>query len=348
MVIAMLVATPNLGVAQTETPSDAFQEGMTLLQQGRASEAIDRLTAARDEHPTRPAVWLALGQAYETARRVPEAIAAYRRVVELVPRSDEAQRAARRLDQLGPDVEAHESAQRDFQAGVQAFGAKDYPAAEAALQQVIRRIPKHLPSLLLLGTIADVAGRVDDAQARWEAAVATDPSFYPAQVNLGRLYERREESDKAIAAYSAAVSTRVASSDVAFAARRLTQLGSTPEQAAEIREWLRGANDALRTGQSADAQRFFEQVLAVLPGQAPANFGVALLAAKRGDSGGAVGFLKRGLEGDPDFYPALFLLGEIETGQGQFEEAIESFERVAQLAGPRGQGIEARAGGGCE
>jgi tetratricopeptide (TPR) repeat protein len=342
MVIAMLVATPNLGVAQTETPSDAFQEGMTLLQQGRVSEAIDRLTAARDEQPTRPAVWLALGQAYETARRVREAIAAYRRVVELAPRSDEAQRAARRLDQLGPDAEAHESAQRDFQAGVQAFGAKDYPTAEAALQQVIRRIPKHLPSLLLLGSMADLAGRTDDAQARWETAVATDPTFYPAQVNLGRLYERREAIDKAIGAYSAAVSTRVASSDVAFAVRRLTQLGSTPEQAAQIREWLRGANDALRTGRPADAQRFFEQVLAVLPGHAPANFGAALLTAKRGDSPGAVGFLRRGLEGDPDFYPALFLLGEIEAGQGQFEEAIERFTKVMQLVGPQGQGIEAR------
>ena len=342
VVLLVLTTGPRDAGAQAEAAPDAFQEGVTLLQQGRVPEAIDRLILARDERPTAPAVWAVLGQAYEAARRMSEAIDAYRRVMELAPASDEAQRARQRLDQLGPDVETHEAVRRDFEAAVAAYGARDLATAETNLLKVIERVPKHLPSLLLLGTIANLSGRVDEAQARWETAVALEPGFYPAQVNLGRVYENAGDLDKAVRAYTAAVLTRATSSDVAFAARRLSQLGSTPEQAMTVRGWLRDASEALQTGRADDARRLFEQVLAVLPTHAPASFSAALLAAKRGQTAEAMGLLKRGLEGDPDFYPALFLLGEIEAGQGRFKEAVGYFKRVVELAGPRREGIEAR------
>jgi tetratricopeptide (TPR) repeat protein len=342
MLIVVTMTNPVRGWAQADEAPDAFQEGVTLLQQGRVPEAIDRLIRARDERPTEPAVWWVLGQAYETARRVSEAIDAYRRVIDLAPESDEAQRARRRLDQLGPDAETHEAVRRDFEAGVAAYGARDLATAEAEFRKVLDRLPKHLTSLLLLGTIASVSGRGDEARARWETAVAAEPGFYPAQVNLGRLYDAAGEIEKAVIAYSAAVSTGATSSDVAFAARRLSQLGSTPEQALTVRGWLREANEALQTGRADDARRFFERVLAALPAHAPAGFGAALLAAKRGEVAEAMSLLKRGLEGDPDFYPALFLFGEIEAGQGRFKEAIKYFTRVGELVGPRIEGIEAR------
>ena len=342
VVLLVLTTGPRDAGAQAEEAPDAFQEGVTLLQQGRVPEAIDRLLRARDERPTAPAVWGMLGQAYEMARRTPEAIDAYRRVIELAPASDEANRARQRLDQLGPDAETHQAVRRDFEAAIAAYGARDLATAEANLLKVIERVPKHLPSLLLLGTIANLSERVDEARARWNTAVAVEPGFYPAQVNLGRLYDNAGEIDKAVLAYTAAVSTRATSSDVAFAARRLSQLGSTPEQAMTIRGWLREANEALQAGRTDDARRLFGQVIATLPTHAPANSGAALLAAKRGETIEAMGLLKRGLEGDPDFYPALFLLGEIEAGQGRFREAISYFKRVADLVGPRLEGLEAR------
>ena len=342
MLIAVTMTNPARGWAQAPEAPDAFQEGVTLLQQGRLPEAIERLIRARDEAPTAPAVWAALGQAYELARRTSEAIDAYRRVIELAPESDEAKRAHRRLDQLGPDAETHDAVRLDFEAAVAAYGARDLATAEAHLRKVVEKIPKHLPSLLLLGTIASVSGQGDEARARWEAAVAVEPGFYPAQVNLGRLYETAGEIDKAVAAYSSAVLTSATSSDVAFAARRLSQLGSTPEQALTVRGWLREAGDALQAGRADDARRLFERVLEALPTHAPAGFGAALLAAKRGEIAEAMSFLKRGLEGDPDFHPALFLFGEIEAGQGRFKEAIRYFKRVGELVGPRIEGIEAR------
>ena len=342
MLIVVTMTNPARGWAQTGAAPDPYREGITLLQQGRIPEAVERLRRAAEERPDAPAVWALLGQAYEAARRVPDAIDAYRRAAALAPESDESRLAARRLDQLGRDAATYEAAQRHFQAAVRTFGGRDVTAAEASLRRVLDLLPRHLPSLQLLGVILEAGGRSADAQAAWEAAVAIDPAFYPAQANLGRLYERAGNVEKAVTAYAAAVTAGGSSPDAAFAARRLSQLGSSPAQAAEVRDRLRGANDALRQGRAPDARRLFEQVLAALPTHAAASFGVALLAAKRGDTATATAALKRGLEGDPDFYPALFLLAEIEAGRGQFQEAIDHFTRVTELAGPILQGIEAR------
>ena len=340
-VVLMLVGGSG-GWAQTPAPPDAYQEGLVFLQQGRPGDAIESLARATAERPEFAPAWFALGRAYEAARRAPDAIGAYGRVVQLAPDAAEAAIARARLDQLGPNAATHEEAQRQFQAAVQAFGARDLATAEGPLRRVLELLPKHLPSLLLLGIILDSTGRSDEAQRSWETAVGVDPAFFPAQVNLGRLYERLEQIDKAVAAYTAAAATRAPSPDVALAARRLSQLGATPEQAAQIHEWLRGANTALQAGRPDDALRFFDQVLAALPAHAAANFGAALILAKRADAAGAMARLKRGVEGDPDYYPALFLLGELEAGLGQFDKAIDRFTRVGELAGPRIEGIEAR------
>lgn len=340
-VVAMLMGASG-GWAQTPAPPDAYQEGLVLLQQGRSGDAIERLASATDERPEFAPAWFALGRAYEAGRRAADAIGAYGRVIQLAPDSDEAAVARNRLEQLGPDAATHAEAQQRFQAAVQAFGARDLPTAESHLRHVLARLPRHLPSLLLLGIVLDSTGRVEDAQRSWEAAVGIDPAFFPAQANLGRLYERIGQVDKAVTAYAAAAATRAPSPDVAFAARRLSQLGATPEQALQVLEWLRGANEALQAERPDDALRFFDQVLAALPTHAPANFGSALILAKRANTAGAMARLRRGAEGDPDYYPGLFLLGELEAGIGRFEQAIERFTRVAELAGPRIEGIGSR------
>src|SRR3970282_925930 len=215
-----------------------YQEGAALLQEGRVAEAIDRLTRATAERPQFAPAWLGWGRAFEAARGAPDAIGAYGRVVQLAPDAAEAAIARARLDQLGPNAATHEEAQRQVQAAVQAFGARDLATAEGPLRRVLEALPKHLPSLLLLGIILDSTGRSDEARRSWETAGGVDPAFFPAQVNLGRLYERLEQIDKAVAAYTAAAATRAPSPDVALAARRLSQLGAPPEQAAQIPAWL--------------------------------------------------------------------------------------------------------------
>lgn len=178
--------------------------------------------------------------------------------------------------------------------------------------------------------------------ARWQTAAAVEPTFFPAQVNLGRLFERKQRQADAVTVYRAATATRAEHPEVAFAARRLSQLGSTPEQALEVRGWMQAATDAITANRPDEAQRLFERIVAALPTQAPANLALALVAANRGRTIEAMRLLTRGLDGDPDYFPALFLLAELQAGQGQFDEALLHYQRVAQLLGPVREGLEAR------
>src|SRR3990170_6458297 len=142
LVIVVAMTNPARGWAQTGAAPDPYREGITLLQQGRVPEAVERLRRAAEERPDAPAVWALLGQAYEAARRVPDAIDAYRRAAALAPESDESRLAVRRLDQLGRDAATYEAAQRHFQAAVRTFGERDVTAAEAALRRVLDLLPR--------------------------------------------------------------------------------------------------------------------------------------------------------------------------------------------------------------
>ncbi|MFZ5874860.1 MAG: tetratricopeptide repeat protein [Nitrospirota bacterium] len=338
---AMAIA-PTPAWSQVGTVQDAVQEGVSLLQQGRIPEAVDRLKQASEEFPSDPLVWLALGQTLEAARRQVDAIPAYLRAATLAPESDAARRANARLDQLGRDRETYEAAQREFRDATQALAARDFSTAETRLQRILTRLPRHVPTLFFLGNIADQTGRDAEAESRWLTAGAIDPTYFPAHVSLGRLYERVGKPVEASAAYRAAVATKAAHPDVQFAARRLTQVGATHEQAVQVFELQKEAGAAVLAGRTDDAQRAFERVLSVLPTNAPAAFALGLIKATHGDTFEATRLLRAAVEGDPDHYLALFLLAQLEAEQGLFEESIEHYQRVMQIVGPRNEGIEAR------
>jgi tetratricopeptide (TPR) repeat protein len=67
-----------------------------------------------------------------------------------------------------------------------------------------------------------------------------------------------------------------------------------------------------------------------------------LIKATKGNTFEATRLLRSAVEGDPNHYLALFLLAQLESEQGLFEESIEHYQRVTQIVGPRDEGIEAR------
>ena len=61
---------------------------------------------------------------------------------------------------------------------------QDFTAAVTVLQGLVRQAPANLKALNLLGIALTGAGRVTDANATFEKALALDASFYPARKNL--------------------------------------------------------------------------------------------------------------------------------------------------------------------
>jgi tetratricopeptide (TPR) repeat protein len=136
--------------------------------------------------------------------------------------------------------------------------------------------------------LSEHLNRIDDAQIELNKALAANPAYVPAQLNVGNLHEDQGHTEAARAAYSEALRIapsngrahgRLAAIDVfenkaADAAARLRSAlarpGVTPEDRAEMLFALGGALDAL--GQYDEAFRAYQEGNALRRTMAPAGY----------------------------------------------------------------------------
>lgn len=71
-----------------------------------------------------------------------------------------------------------------YDCAVLEVGRHEFQAAIGSLERLLATEPRNLKALNLLGIALTGAGRVDDANARFRAALKLDPAFYPAEKNL--------------------------------------------------------------------------------------------------------------------------------------------------------------------
>ncbi len=145
----------------------------------------------------------ALGDLYQAANRLDDAIAQYRLAVEAAPGdADMAFRLGRGLLQVGQVGEAAQIAQALLAASPSAWQsyllaarvalAQDDPvAALAGLRQAQSLAPTNSAALTLIGDSFLTAGRLDDAASAYSTAVALQPRSASALVGLGRVYATR-------------------------------------------------------------------------------------------------------------------------------------------------------------
>lgn len=111
------------------------------------------------------------------------------------------------------------------------------------------------------------------------------------------------------------------------------------------------ANEALASGEVAEAEGRYERVLAARPGSVAALVGLARVAALRGDRDAARGLFERALAADPASVQARVGLADIETAEGNPTGAREILERALSEEGAllgvhlRLERLTGRAGG---
>ena len=85
------------------------------------------------------------------------------------------------------DADAKDTAAR-LALGTIYIEQKNYPAAEAQLNQVLAIDPKNVSAYMQLGKVQQETGQVDAAIQRYEKALAMQPKFVPLLTMLGDLY----------------------------------------------------------------------------------------------------------------------------------------------------------------
>lgn len=160
-----------------------------------------------------------------------------------------------------------------------------------------------------LATALGAAGRLDEALAQIEKALAIDPTYAQAWGNKGVALERRGRLSEAEAALRKALEL-----DPRFADG-----------------WTNLANLLTRQGKEAEALELLGKAAGLFPKSAPiaVNHGNALRRAGR--LGEAIGALRQAVERRPDFPEAHNNLGVALHDAGLFEEAQASLRKAIEL-----------------
>jgi tetratricopeptide (TPR) repeat protein len=288
--------------------------GMAALAQGRVADAIKLLRRANALQPDHAQSALNLAEALRAAGALEEALGAYRRAALLLPsgvvhnnigvvlsglgRADEALAAFREAARIDPQyADAHANAGRLL---LQAHAPRE---AAACLRAACSLQPaaSYLADLALaLGE----AGDIEDGIAACHEAMARDPRYTPARLNLAHLLVRRRR-------YAEATETCQAA------------LLLAPNNA-DLHCTLAAA--AVMTGQYEKAIAASHRAIALQPRLAAAWFNLGLALERRGDHEGAGAAQREALAIEPTFAGAELKLAHALLAQGDYAAGWAHFE----------------------
>jgi tetratricopeptide (TPR) repeat protein/transglutaminase-like putative cysteine protease len=178
--LSCTILTPSGQGAETAskmegTPAELQKAGMKTLQSKDYRSAIELLKHATDGDASLKDGWYDLGLAYAGANNHPEAIAAFRKQIELDPN--------------------HKHANGDLAMELQQTGKTD--EAIAAYRKQLEMAPYEKETLKNLGLLMAQLGRDADARTELEAAAAIPPDDPEIKMALAQVYGRLGENTKA-------------------------------------------------------------------------------------------------------------------------------------------------------
>jgi len=286
-----------------------------------APEASATAAKATGAAPGSAAAQLASGDAFLGQRLAQEAEAAYRRASEIEPDSPLTLAGlARALAAQGRAAEALETAQAAAEA--------DPYSAEA------------LAAVGVATLAADPRDASSDAVAAVQQATFLEPGNALVKLEVGRVYESREQLNQARPAYeeAAALDPTWAAPQVAILASRLRE-GDTDETLAGLRalpDEMRATGGAellfgqalLKIGDSAEAMAALDRAATALPGLAEAHAAHGDAAEAAGEPTVAADAYGRAVEREPDNLHYRLRHGALLARDGRFDEAVTELLEV--------------------
>jgi tetratricopeptide (TPR) repeat protein len=255
-----------------------------------------------------------LGTMLVERRRPAEALPFLERAVRLAPGQDSAHfTLGKALAMLGRGKEADAAFEAAFalspERKAMAHAAEHHRAgrlkeAEALYREVLKRNPKQIDALRLLGTLAFSTGHPDEAERLLRRAVAVAPDFASAWIDLGRVLKERDDYEEALDCLRRA--TALEPDNVAAQAMRASTLASS--------------------GRTGEAIATYDRALALRPDHPSSLLGRAHLLKAVGRIDEAIAAYRRCAQIKPDNGEIWWSLANLKTYR--FDDA-----EIARMAG---------------
>jgi tetratricopeptide (TPR) repeat protein len=283
---------------QPEHPFTQLRLADSLLALGQFAESQPLYEALRKKDAKVAQVHYGLGRIAFVQKNMPAAIASFQQALQLFPNYGAAHYAlglALRDAGQASEANVHLKLSQEFK---YVRPALDDPLL-AALAELNASATVHLKRGVALGE----DGKLAEAIAEHERALAVNPKLTQAQINLIQLYGRAEQADKAEQQYRTlvAVNPNLAESHYNYGVL-LTGLGRL-----------------------AEAAQAFHRSLTLNPQHAESHHNYAVLIEREGKLDEAATHYRQAIANKPDHRAAHFHLGRILVNQDKLAEAIEHF-----------------------
>ena len=214
-----------------------------LLKDGKPREALDDLNELSRLAPHRPDVLITRARVHEKLKQYDEALKDYeqaessmhdderlfREKALVFVQTDQPERALETLSNCPPEL-GHDVEILVLRARAHIL-MKDYPAAEAALRQVLTIKPDHAPAHLYIGVVAIARRDWDQALADLGHAIDLDASLAEAYKKRAQIFTELDEPVRALNDLTAAADEDPSDGGI-FAMRGLTYMRRMLYQAA--------------------------------------------------------------------------------------------------------------------
>jgi tetratricopeptide (TPR) repeat protein len=288
------------------------------------TEAVRFLSIAVALRPESPGAYLNLGYALKHKGQIDEAIASFRKALELDPKYAAAHNGLggvlcdSKHDYDGAIASFRKALELDAKfawahhnLGIALLHKGQVDEATASFRTVIALDPKHADAHFKLGLALAGKGQVDEAIASYKRAIELDPKYGMAHNNLGAiLCNVKRDYDAAIACFRTAIALDPKE------ARAHNNLGII---LCDVKRDYDGAISSFRT------------VIALDPNHASAHFNLGNVLRHEGQVDAAIACYQKAIEVDPKYTAAHHNLGLMLLGKGQIDEAIASFRAALAL-----------------
>jgi tetratricopeptide (TPR) repeat protein len=278
-----------------------------LLESGALDEAEKAFGALAREPAAEPHARYGLGRIHMDRRQHQDAVAAFDTALRLYPEFGAAWYSrGLALRNLGRLDDARASLAR-----AREFGAR-WPGVPDPLLQQVRALRDDASAHLARGLALEREGDLAGAVHAHEAAIAADPEFAQAHVNLIALYGRQQQWARAEAAY-----------------REALRLGSGGAET----HYNHGVALALQ-GRHAEAGAAFEGAVAANPQHAAAWNNLGGLSERAGRVDEALVRYRHAVDAAPADRSMRFNLGRMLIATGRARDAVPHFEALAGADAP--------------
>ena len=314
-----LKAVREVLAVEPKNPNALFNLGLILYQIKDNATAIDTLKQAIEIDPKFQKAILQLGVIYDDQGKYREAAGYYKQVLEINEKTSEGEKAKERIEFLRYIIESEEKAT----ATIELLKNKDVEGAIKETEAFLL-VRKDDPKLFYtLAVLYMTAGRLKDAVATLEKAIALDPGNKEMRFLVAQLYESIKEYQKAADAYHVVVTLEGDSPKGKEAAEKARTM--------VIRSHFGKAKILMTGGSYESALQEMRSILEISPDDPVALFNTGVLYDRLNRSIDAEGLLKKAISLSPEYVQAFLQLGVVFEKLRKFSEAREAFEKVISL-----------------